>query len=539
MTGSERNTTMRHLLASSLVLTLMAGCTSAGLPANGDPTTVRQAAAGWILPILSGRVQLPAGFQTQATSAQVIPNANVTLMTAAGIPVAAGLTDGTGYFRIYDSTNTFTPVATTCYLLDYSKRLPACDSTNLISMRTIVQYTGNGWTSITGSTITINTTTSAMALLQAADGNVPMADCIGKITVVGAVSTVAANSPIAAAVVAPREVQVAGDLAANRDPLGDLPPCPPRVIGFASDRGGNWDYWTVKEDGTSLTNLTTGFAPSVFGGAISPNGQKVVIYANNALYVGGIDGSNLTQVSGAENVGTWVSNVQWSPDSTKLIFGAFRGAASYDVAVVNADGTGLATVYGTNDGESNPVWLSNTRVAFVSSIAGAYIIRGINLNGTGLATIVSTGANPVSEIDVAPNGLKIAYAQNPAAGGATHLRWANVDGTADGLITDGATHNSWPRWSPNGQKLVYRYRAAQGGASEIRVISADGTGIVTLPSTGRSDYNPYWSKDGTRILFTSYSAAANADEIMVMDASNGANRVNVSNAAGTDYQPSW
>lgn len=532
---------MRQRLAGSIALMVAAGCAGMSGPLPSGPNTVRIGSPTTTSQrlILSGRVQLPTGFATKATTADLVGNATVVLMTMSGTPLAAGMTDLQGHFRLYDSTNSFTPVVGTSYILDVSKRVPACGTTNVISLRTYVQYTAQGWTSITGATVTVNTMTTAMALIHLQNQAVPPADLMGKITVVGNNSTVGAGSPFNAVDVAAREAQVAGDLTGNRDPLGDMPACAPRTVGFASDRGGNWDYWTVKEDGSSLTNLTAGFAPSVFGGAISPNGQKVVIYAGNALYVGGVDGSNLTKVTGAENVGTWVSNVQWSPDSSKLTFGAFRGAAGYDIAVVNADGTGLATVYGTNDSESNPAWIGNTRVAFVSTIAGAYSIKAVNLDGSNLTTIVTTGADPVAEIDVAPNGTKIAYAQNPAAGGATYLRWANVDGTGNGLITDATTHNSWPKWSPNGQKLVYRYRAVHGGTSEIRICNADGSGIVTLPSTGRSDYNPYWSKDGSRILFTSYSAAANADEIMVMDAGNGGNRTNLSNAAGTDYQPSW
>lgn len=122
--------------------------------------------------VLTGRVLVP-GMRIQATSADLVGNAAVTLADATETVRVAGLTDAGGAFTLYQSTVRFNAVVGDYYTLELSKRYGPPGDTRLLSMRTIVRRDAHGWTSITGPSIAINPTTTAVAKLVAEGGATP------------------------------------------------------------------------------------------------------------------------------------------------------------------------------------------------------------------------------------------------------------------------------------------------------------------------------------------------------------------------------
>lgn len=152
-----------------LVGGLLVGC-QAPWP---DGVPVAAAIVSPIRPVvLTGRALVP-GLRIQATSADLIGNAAVTLMDATGTVRAAGLTDAGGAFTLYQSTERFEAVVGAYYTLELSKRYGPPGDTRLLSMRTIVRREAHNWTSITGPSIAINPTTTAVAKLVAEGGATP------------------------------------------------------------------------------------------------------------------------------------------------------------------------------------------------------------------------------------------------------------------------------------------------------------------------------------------------------------------------------
>ena len=161
----------------SLALIALSACQSV--------VPIHMATNGQVL--LRGRVVF-SRLSTKATAADVFANATVSLHEMTGEIKAAGVTDATGAFTLYRSTDDFTPMAGTYYRLDVFKRLTAADdSTNTFSLRTIVQRTTD-WTSITGPTVTITPTTTAMAMLLDTAGTLQASDLIEMVDSAGTVT---------------------------------------------------------------------------------------------------------------------------------------------------------------------------------------------------------------------------------------------------------------------------------------------------------------------------------------------------------------
>lgn len=175
--SSERISPMNHQLVPLLIAALLTACQSVPLPQAGmtGPSQVTFMAGQ---PVIQGQVHMP-GFTAKATSDQVANEAFVALIDANGITQAGGVTDATGGFTLFPVANGFTHVDGAFYTLEVRKR-PAIGPT--LTLRTTARLQYGGWTSITGPTVVINLTTTAVAMIDADDVAVTPADTMGKVT---------------------------------------------------------------------------------------------------------------------------------------------------------------------------------------------------------------------------------------------------------------------------------------------------------------------------------------------------------------------
>ena len=140
-------------------------------------------------------------------------------------------------------------------------------------------------------------------------------------------------------------------------------------IAFTSSRDGNPDIYVVAADGSDERQLTTDPAPDE-GPAWSPDGSRILFTSyrdgadplmlgsgNAEIFTVRPDGSSLTNLS---NNPDWDGYPAWSPDATQIAFSINNGV-EFDLYVMNADGSGkrrLAGVEGKN-GIANdccPAW---------------------------------------------------------------------------------------------------------------------------------------------------------------------------------------
>ena len=98
-----------------------------------------------------------------------------------------------------------------------------------------------------------------------------------------------------------------------------------RLLAFTMERNGETDVYTVRADGSDLTNLTgdsTGANPYW-----SPDGRRIAFNRNEQVFIMNADGSNVVQLTDdgfnklvAFEEGREAGFDAWSPDGNKLIF---------------------------------------------------------------------------------------------------------------------------------------------------------------------------------------------------------------------------
>ena len=230
----------------------------------------------------------------------------------------------------------------------------------------------------------------------------------------------------------------------------------------------------------------------------------------------------------------------------RIVFASDRDG-SWDIYVMNADGTGTSRL--TNDIWDNlePAWSPNgKRIAFSSNRSYAeddlgYAIYVMNADGTGVSRLTD---GPGSSFYPAwsPDGKKIAFSWNKDWRG-YEIYVMNADGTGVSLLTDDAIGASFaPTWSPDGQRIAfYAYREGNSDI-DVYVMNSDGSNLTRLTDHPEPDWRPAWSPDGRRIAFVSrrdhVSQREHISKIYVMNA-DGSQQTRLTGQTGYHYNPVW
>jgi Tol biopolymer transport system component len=245
--------------------------------------------------------------------------------------------------------------------------------------------------------------------------------------------------------------------------------------------------------------------------AIPPLSGSRIAYVSGTMYDSGdsirvmrADGSGAAGLTG-ERVGGhriyFSGHPSWSPNGTLIAFSThgLEGSMGEDLAIVNADGTGLRRLTGM--ARRTPTWKA----------------------GRGTWRLCLDCQWPAWS----PDGAKIAYSADGPVEGETgfysQIYVVDADGSNDVRLTDEAAEHHCPAWSPDGSTIAFVSDHAAAGVTgvygrlDIWLMGRDGDNLRSLGVVGRDPsiqccWGPMWSPDGTRLAFVANRDRGSAHE---------------------------
>lgn len=176
----------------------------------------------------------------------------------------------------------------------------------------------------------------------------------------------------------------------------------------------------------------------------------------------------------------------WSPDGTKIAFSS-RRSGTFDIYVMNADGTGTRRLTSTRDNDTHPTW--------------------------------------------SPDGVRLAFARGD------DLYVMNADGSGPRQISDETVEEREPAWSPDGSWIAYVRRTPGTPVREVWLVRPDSSQPHQLTRLGASTYTPAWSPDGRRLAFATNVENVQFDIYTIGVDGKGLRRVTVT--ADDSFEPAW
>jgi TolB protein len=259
------------------------------------------------------------------------------------------------------------------------------------------------------------------------------------------------------------------------------------LIGFASNRTGNFEIWLMDWDGANQRQITRHKALSILP-SWSADNQRMVYTSffggTSDMYIISRLGGARTHVATGLNLNT---SATFSPISNDIAFvGSVAG--NPDIYVVKDDGTNLRRLTHDSSIESTPEWSPNgTQISFTSGRSGSPQIYTMDAEGSNVQRISFEGEWN-DDATWSPDGSQLAYTSR--VNGRFQIRIADL-ATHQSRILAGEGSNEQPAWSPDGKWIAFQ--SNRSGRWQIYRMRVDGNDLLQLTFDGENK-DPDWSK---------------------------------------------
>jgi len=330
-----------------------------------------------------------------------------------------------------------------------------------------------------------------------------------------------------------KSVDVAGNASTCERTISVTPP----QITFRTNRHGNYEIYTMNDDGSNQTRVTN-TTVNHMGYLWAPNGQKIAVVPEQDgtnwwdILVMNPDGSNRLNLTLDVKFSL---HFGWSADSSKIAFESDRDGP-FALWTVNADGSSMTRLINTFGAERSPAWAPNGQkiayLSYLNSVNNKPDIWLINPDGSSALNLTQTAATEGPPV-WSPDGTKILFGRRSSTSVPFDIYVMNPDGTGVTFLATGGTVTDY-RWSPDGTKIAFI--STRDGNLEIYVMNANGSNQVRLTNHSALDIGPAWSANGQRIVFSTFRTGN--WEVFIMNA-DGSNQVNLTNNPAIDDAGRW
>jgi TolB protein len=259
------------------------------------------------------------------------------------------------------------------------------------------------------------------------------------------------------------------------------------MIGFASNRTGNFEIWLMEWDGSNQRQITRHNALSILP-SWSADSERMVYTSfargTSDMYVISRRGGSRIRVATGLNLNT---SATFSPISNDIAFvGSVAG--NPDIYVIKDDGTNLRRLTHDSSIESTPEWSpKGGQISFTSGRSGSPQIYTMDADGSNVQRISFDGEWN-DDATWSPDGSQIAYTSR--VNGRFQIRIADL-ATHQSRILAGEGSNEQPTWSPDGKWIAFQ--SNRSGRWQIYRMRVDGTDLLQLTFEGENK-DPDWSK---------------------------------------------
>jgi len=262
------------------------------------------------------------------------------------------------------------------------------------------------------------------------------------------------------------------------------------MIGYASNRTGNFEIWLMDWDGTNQRQITHHNALSILPSWSADNDRMVYtsfFRGTSDMYIISRRGGARTRLPTGLSLNT---SATFSPISNDVAFvGSVAG--NPDIYIVKDDGTNLRRLTHDSSIESTPEWSPNGRqISFTSGRSGSPQIYTMDAEGSNVQRISFEG-DWNDDATWSPDGSQLAYTSR--VNGRFQIRIADL-ATHQSHILAGEGSNEQPTWSPDGNWIAFQ--SNRSGTWQVYRMRVDGgTDLLQLTFDGENK-DPDWSKKG-------------------------------------------